>query len=63
MKINQTDQVRAALNTLGATRWTLIQVKLFGKKQKDTSPKGQEMTITKYRGELYLTDYKRTDQS
>lgn len=48
-----------ALRTIEASRWLMFKVKLFGEQLMSTD-KGMSVTLYRYKGKSYLTDFKET---
>ena len=45
-----------AVQTLTASRWTLLKAKLFGRKEQHTDT-GVTVTLYRYKGKMYLTNF------
>lgn len=53
---------KEALNTITATPWELLKVRLFGKKV-TAKDRGDWVTFRIYKGKYYLMDYGSTKES
>jgi hypothetical protein len=50
-----------AMDTLAASRWTLIMARIFGKKFVGHDS-GCTITMYRYRGKAYMTDFKEKEE-
>lgn len=49
---------REAINSMNATRPTLLAARLFGKREKRRDGYGHEVTLSHWRGTTYLINWK-----